>query len=90
MATEGGGRRAESGWWGSLPLVRFAPPAHAAVGSVDGTFPDSPAEPSSAPPALDAMYRRSFHRFVSIVAAAPGGLVRRLVSPSAGSLRTVF
>lgn len=62
--------RAACRWPGSPPPPRFAPAAHAAVCSVDGTFPDSPAERSSAPPALDAMFRRSFNRFVSTRAAA--------------------
>lgn len=33
-------------------LLRLAPPAHAAVCFVDGAFPDSPGEPSSAPGGL--------------------------------------
>ncbi|KAJ8795220.1 hypothetical protein J1605_002844 [Eschrichtius robustus] len=47
------GRRPRDGRGGGGRLaVRFAPPAHAAVCVVDGTFSDSPVEPSSAPGSL--------------------------------------
>lgn len=52
-AAGGRGKRGEprrAGGGGADRLaVRFTPPAHAAVCFVDGTFPDSSVEPSSAP-----------------------------------------